>query len=664
MPAPRRFGRGFPALTGEASSPRMGHERKGVEMQKPVLAAAIALAALVLAPAALADVRITDQAYVRHDGGTDMTIASCSSDVTDPTPDAPTPTPAADEGGGERQQNEPTTAVDPSNPNHMTAGANDYCSVPTTTDSWAGFYYSANGGASWTNSLLPGYPTDTSTEGQASPLHGLVTSAGDPVQDWDRAGHVYYGGIAFNRAKPANGSIWVARYNWGPPFTVPDYEFTTLVSRGTPTPIFKGHFEDKIELEADDGVSSPFAGNVYVCWARFTGSGVNNVIELARSTDGGRTWERQKISEAIHGVQGCDIAVTRTGTVFVTWRQYAFTPGQSQRQADAIAWAKSTDGGRTFTKPAIAHEFIHWDMEDQSSSPVASGQARYDACLAGDGTLGACESPEPRATERDCGDGPLVCRSGYVFGRVDSSPRNAADPVAGEGDELYIVVEATVPGTQRPSLTTYGTVDEGIASQASIYFTKTENGGASWTPLVRIDPQAKGNQFYPDIDANGGRLHAMWQDTRASTATGPDGSWITVPFENQWVAANPPGATSSGPGVQSFYATAAASGGAWTITPASSVVYKLNWEQFSNRDVPFFGDYNYISAVGTKVLMAWADGRDTVAGTDPRYTNGDGTDGFDVLQCRTFNATTMTWSADNCPNAGGLDQQIWGLVLG
>src|SRR4029453_12189937 len=99
-----------------------------------------------------------------------------------------------------------------------------------------------------------------------------------------------------------------------------------------------------------------------------------------------------------------------------------------------------------------------------------------------------------------------VCRSGYVFGRVDSSPRNAADPVAGEGDELYIVVEATVPGTQRPSLTTYGTVDEGIASQASIYFTKTENGGASWTPLVRIDPQAKGNQFYPDIDANGGRL--------------------------------------------------------------------------------------------------------------------------------------------------------------
>ena len=46
------------------------------------------------------------------------------------------------------------------------------------------------------------------------------------MQDWDRTNHLYYGGIAFNRAKPANGSIWVARYNWNPPFTVPDYEFT------------------------------------------------------------------------------------------------------------------------------------------------------------------------------------------------------------------------------------------------------------------------------------------------------------------------------------------------------------------------------------------------------------------------------------------------------
>ena len=397
------------------------------------------------------------------------------------------------------------------------------------------------------NSLLPGYPTDTSAEGQASPLFNFVVGAGDPVQDWDRVEPLYYGGIAFNRARPTSGSIWVARYNWGAPFVAPDYEFTSIVARGTPTPFGRGHFEDKIELEADDGLNSPFSGNVYVCWARFTGSGANNFIEFARSTDGGRTWRTEKISESVHGNQECDIAVTRTGRVFVTWRQYEFKPNQGQAQRDAIAWVRSDDGGQTFTKPGVAQEFIHWDMTDHAGNAAANGQARYDACVGGgDFTLGACAGPFPQNDARDCGDGPFVCQTGYVFGRVNSAPRNAADPVAGDGDELYVVVEATVPGTQRPTGTSYGTIESGTASQSSIYFTKTENGGATWSPLTRIDPQPKGNQFYPDIDANGGRLHAVWQDTRIDAATGPDGSWITVPFENRHVATNPPGSCRAG----------------------------------------------------------------------------------------------------------------------
>src|ERR687891_553609 len=104
-------------------------------------------------------------------------------------------------------------AVAPHDASLMVAGANDYCPVPTAGDTWAGFYYSSDGGDTWTNSLLPGYATDTSAEGQASPLHGLVTAAGDPVQEWDRQGHVFYAGIAFNRTQPANASIWLARYN-------------------------------------------------------------------------------------------------------------------------------------------------------------------------------------------------------------------------------------------------------------------------------------------------------------------------------------------------------------------------------------------------------------------------------------------------------------------
>jgi hypothetical protein len=613
--------------------------------------AACMLVALALVVSASADVKVTDRDYVRHDGGTDVTIQSCSSDFTDTTADAPTPTPANDEGGGERQQNEPTAAVNPSNTSRITAGSNDYCALPTTTDAYAGFYYTTNGGASWTDSLLPGYPTDTSAEGSdcsISPQHCLVINSGDPVQAWDRWGHLFYGVIGFNRVQPSNGSIFAARYDWPNSAARPDYRWTAVVAKGTPSQPFAGLSNDKVQLEVDRGVNSPYAGNasrpwgnVYVCWARYTGVAGNNGVFFSRSTDGGETYSQpQKISDSIHGSQFCDIAVTSDGTVFVAWRQFEFNMGQLQR--DAVAWTKSTDGGATFAKPAIAKEFVHWDV--------------------GDGFA------------RDCGDGPSACQSGYVFFRENSQVRITADPTdTTRPGAAYVVFNATVPGTETPTGSTYETVEPGVGSQGQIYFIKTSNGGADWSAPARITPNlARGHQFFPDIDANAGELHVVWQDSRNDTASGPPstpsgGDYRTVPIANRWVSSNPPGSVSveAGVGVQTFYAVSANLGTSWTDRLVSSAAQMPQYEQFGNRDVPFFGDYNYISAVGNTVFMTWTDQRDpaeTKPGTDPRYTNGDGTDGFDVHQCR-VQSTDGSWSADNCPNAGGLDQNIFGAII-
>jgi len=615
--------------------------------------------ASVLVLTASADVKITDQGYVRHDGvpgpAADVTLASCSND-------APNVVTAA----GERQANEPTATVAPNTSMHMTAGANDYCATPTAGDAWAGFYYSNNGGSSWVNSLLPGYSTDVSPEGQASPLYRFVLAAGDPVQAWDTQGRVFYGGIGFNRAKPNNGSIWVARYDWPQPALAPDYEFTTIVSRGTPG---NGQFEDKVQLEVDRGSASPHRDNVYMCWARFTGSGSNNFVEFARSTDGGRTWATQKVSPSIHGNQFCDIAVTRNGTVFVAWRQFEFKANQGQRQRDAVAWVKSTDGGGSFTSPAVATEFIGWDPSDHFGSGAAAGQALFGACMAGDYTIGAClAGPEPRQSARDCGDGPLACQSGYVFHRSNTQVRITADPsgAAATADDAYVVYDASVPTSLTPTGTTYGTVGSGTGSQAAIYFIKTTNGGSSWSGPAPIDAQPKGHQFFPDIDAESGKLHAFWQDSRFDCSSGPPGTtgdYRTVPFANKWVSSNPPGgvvcAPSPNSGLVAVYATSSDGGSSWTKQIVSSVMTMPQYEQFGARDVPFFGDYNYIDAAAGKVLMDWTDQRETVPGTDPRYTNGDGTDGFDVMQCR---PAGNPFGADSCPNAGGLDQNIFGFV--
>jgi hypothetical protein len=333
---------------------------------------------------------------------------------------------------------------------------------------------------------------------------------------------------------------------------------------------------------------------------------------------------------------------------------------------------KSTNGGASFTRPAVARTFVHWDLTDHFAAPAAAGRARFESCLAADYTLGGCAGPEPAQSARDCGDGPLTCSSGYVFHRSATHVRITADPKGGPAaaDDAYVVYDASVPGSQTPTGTSFGTVESGTGSQAAIYFVKTTNGGSNWSAPVRIDAQSTGHQFFPDIDAESGKLHAIWQDSRNDCAEGPPstpsgGDFRTVPFSNRWVSTNPPGGVRCGPasgqGLAAVYASSTNGGATWTSRIVSAVETMPQYEQFGNRDVPFFGDYNYIDASGSRVLMNWTDEREAETGTDPRYTNGDGTDGFDVHQCRVQSADG-TWSADNCPNAGGLDQNIFGFI--
>jgi hypothetical protein len=588
-------------------------------MMRYLLALTVLLAGLLaFSAAAVADVKITDQAtYVRQDGGSDAVIVSCGSDATTPTPGG--------DAGGERQANEPAVAVRPGEPKFVVASSNDYCTVPFTLDAWQGIYVSKNGGGSWTDSLLPGYPGDTSAEGAASPLE---TNSGDPLLDWDTDGHLFAGGITFNRTEtnpsglvtPTNGHVYVARYtrSVAAPLGI-DFDRTVIVGEGTPGQFpFAGRFHDKPSLRVDDWGSSPFEGNVYISWTIFPGFGKDQIL-FSRSTDGGLSFSKPMvISQGLANAQDSDIAVTPDGTVYVVWGEFEAT---SPNVNDELVFVKSTDGGAHFSVPQTVTPIVRYDSRD---AYVSGG------------------------TARDCGDGVFLCVSRFVFSRNGSAPQIAAD----DDGNLYVTWEQLAPtasngDTYRPD------------GQSRVLVTKSTNGGASWSAPATVDPQAAGHQYFPNIEYNKAtdKLGIVYYDSRADPFYS-----VLRPIGNQ---ANPPGgsglsscgSSSSVPcNVLNTFIATSSNGLTWTPTLVSTVGHQPQYEMFGDRDVPFHGDYLWIDAKGTTFFGAWADNRDVVPGSDPRESVQDG---FDVLQCRTANPDG-SFSADNCANAGGLDQNIYG----
>lgn len=550
------------------------------------------------------DDKVTGQTYVRYDGGTDQAIQDCNND---------------DPGvfGALTQNNEPFSVVDPQNPDLVLAGWNDYCS------GWMGLGFSTNGGQTWMNSLVPGYATDTSAGGKASPEFQRTNAASDPLGAFDLHGNFYFGAISFNElAGPkTNGDVWVARYqtvdpasNGGYPL---DYLGTTQVEPGTPSANFLGRFNDKPMLEVDrtDGT---YDGNVYMCWSRFVGNGQNKIF-FSRSADQGVTFSKPVAisttpSEGTQAVQGCDIAVEHDGDVHVIWRTI---DTNSSKTTYGIGYARSTDGGLSFAKAKTVQRFTIY---------------------------------LPFDTSRDCGDGAELCPSQFVFHRVPLEPRVTSDPT-GVLSGVFILYNAVDPATVVNSNTSYfSTGIPGTVGQSKVYVARSTDDGAHWTTTAVANSQA-GHQYFPDGDALAGRLAVVWQDNSLDPA-----------YSVQLPVGNTPSATSSGTQVLNTWVAVSTDGTSFAAPQkASSRGQQPQYEMFGSRSVPFLGDYNWIQLVDTGGgslfgYMTWTDNRDVVPGTDPREATQDA---FDVNMC-VAKLPDGSFGPNTCPNSGGLDQNIYG----
>jgi hypothetical protein len=416
----------------------------------PVAALLLVMGLATATQASPSEARVTRDdtagSYTLSGGGTDATMTACST--------------------GRRSQNEPTIAVDPHDPNVVVAGSNDYCAQIVNGDVWAGYYRSTDGGENWSNSLVPGYPDDSSAAGLASPAHGSCAAAGDPSQSFDQNGNLFYAFICFNRSGPVNGSVYAAKYvNDGA-----TYDRTVLIKRGTPSGLFlSGLFQDKINLTVDQS-GGEFSGNVYVAWSQYDGFAPANAVLVSRSTDHGLSFSRPvRVTPVELGTASfADLAVGPDGAVYLTYITY---PSQGRLTSD-IWLQKSVNGGVSFGPSSHVASITRFDSDQFS------------------GTTGTV----------DCGDGPFACESGFTYSRFFSSSAVAADV-----NGVHVAYAA-----ERPD------------GQSKVFVRNSPDGVSFPAAAAQLDTVGTGHQWFPDIASADGTITVVFYDSRGDPGYAPD----------------------------------------------------------------------------------------------------------------------------------------------
>jgi hypothetical protein len=306
----------------------------------------------------------------------------------------------------QNKQNEPALAVDANHPNILVAGVNDNidmeaCNAGDDTTcpftpgvGGSGVYFSFDSGATWTQPTYTGWSaraclgvvgnSDPDCQPQVGPIgtlpkyyeNGLV-SDGDPALafgpapdanghfSWANGSRLYYANLTSNfgatkRDETFRGyeAIAVSRTDNVAAAAAGDasaWKDPVIVSKQSSTT-----FSDKEQLWADNAASSPFFGNVYVCWGSFRSNSRGNALPqpliVATSTDGGDTWDLSQVTSASNtpfnpkqgfGRSGCTVRTDSHGVVYVFANQFAVgMPGQGSH-----IMVKSFNGGKTWTRP-------------------------------------------------------------------------------------------------------------------------------------------------------------------------------------------------------------------------------------------------------------------------------------------------------------------------
>jgi BNR/Asp-box repeat len=411
--------------------------------------------------------------------------------------------------------NEIAIAVDPEDPDHLLGGSNDYfyrfnnangtrhVIVPT------GFFTSFDGGATWVDGQVP----FSSGNGAGDPSPGFVA---DPRS------------AAVNQPFALMGQLENVGPNTGCCVTQGNVTVSRSADGGLhwqrPVVVFRGHgagigfanrtvFYDKEWLTVDNYESSPFYGRIYVTSSRFVtglhGAYIRSPIAISYSDDGGLTWSAPKVISGSNpsctfqsdgrNETACDEdqfsypEVASDGTVYVHFineqndAEWENSDADNPEFDEQIMVVKSTDGGVVFSDPVAAAQLE--DGYDDTPWSVIGSQTVWGHQI-----------------------------RWASAGNISVNPNNPND----------VTVVWSDRGTPNPAATTacfadapgdapdYDPCHAGPNADFNIYFSRSTNGGQTWTGRQLLSGMT-GNAWFPWADhLPNGTLAVAWdQDNQA-----------------------------------------------------------------------------------------------------------------------------------------------------
>jgi len=446
--------------------------------------------------------------------------------------------------------NEEAIAVDPTDPDHWVASANDYQLKVSSGGQIHAYVFSRakvtfDAGATWTT-----YPV---------PFNGY-TGTGDPSIAFDDAGNVYF------------ATLGAAGFN------LPDVLVAHSTDGGrhwTQVRIAAGKGSHGTSVFPDHPVLTAWGdGNVIVTWIRYV-FGPHFIIQTAPmvaqvSHDGGGSWTSPA---DISGSDPTCVGLTSPNACDQTWgNAIAVSPSGEVLATFYDTYEYTPDGATNLGRTKHYSVEVAPDTGTLADGPNLIGQA-YDGINEGDFPV----SVDGRQTLQDS-EFRLLMQGNIT-----------ADPTDATGDHFAVVwfddrnAAAPLPADPYAAVT-----------NSDVIVSQTRDGGATWSaPSAIALPR---DQFMPwaAYDSRG-RLRVGFFDRSYDAANHAYGYTV---------------ATETSPGSLTFteaQATSALSdptqGNAWFRTTVDP--------DFPNA-TRFVGDYSGVAAVGDDVVVSWTDLRDQV----------------------------------------------------